>query len=109
MKNFISDRLNIPVQQQKLILRGKPLHDGSLKDHAINDGCKLHLMVSGTLNPLPTSRSPANSALVDQLKLLASKWTSDANAREAFVTAFQTVRERGTVQTEDAFVRSFRK
>lgn len=91
VKTLIFDRLKIPIQQQKLILRGKALHEGSLGDLSIGDGAKLHLMVSGTLNVVPPSSTSMNPVFVEQLKLLASKLTNDGQKRDAFVTAFQTV------------------
>ena len=109
LKTLVSDRLHIPVQQQKLILRGKPLHEGSLRDYSIADGAKLHLAVSGTLNAVPTS-SPTSPAFVEQLKLLAAKWTNDPKAREEFVAAFQTVaNEAKRSEFDRPFSLSFRK
>lgn len=94
MKTLISDRLQIPIQQQKLILRGKPLHEGFLRDLSIGDGAKLHLMVSGTLNVVPPNSTSMSPVFVEQLKVLASKLTTDGQKRDAFVMAFQTVKKR---------------
>ena len=81
--------MNIPVNQQKLVLKGKPLHDGSLRDHQIVDGAKLHLMLSTHTTTSPSK--PVNTAFTNELRLLASKWIDNPNAREAFVIAFQKV------------------
>jgi hypothetical protein len=77
------------VNQQKLVLKGKPLHDGSLEDHHIIDGCKLHLITS-VHNIIPTTK-PVNTAFTNELRLLAAKWIDNPNDRETFVTAFQKV------------------
>jgi hypothetical protein len=90
IKSRIFDQLNIPVNQQKLVLKGKPLHDGSLEDHQIANGCKLHLITSAH-NITPTAKPPVNTAFTNELHLLAAKWTDNPNDREAFVVAFQKV------------------
>jgi len=84
----LSDQLNIPISQQKLVLKGKPLHDGLLRDHQIVDGSKLHLIISTHYSPLPTK--PVNNEFVTELHLLASKWIHNPTDREIFVTAFLT-------------------
>lgn len=89
IKSRLSDQLNIPVNQQKLVLKGKPLHDGSLRDHQIADGSKLHLILSTHSTILPTK--PGNIAFINELRLLAAKWINNPNDREAFITAFQKV------------------
>lgn len=86
LKTRLVDRFNIPIHQQKLVLRGKTLHDGTLADHQIVDGAKLHLIVS-QLAPA----KPVNNALIDQLNLLAEKWTSNPHDREIFVDGFLKV------------------
>jgi hypothetical protein len=35
-----------------------------------------------------------NNVLINELRLLASKWIENPNDREAFVTAFQIVNQR---------------
>jgi len=87
IKSRLSNQLNIPTDQQKLVLKGKPLHDGSLRDHQIADGSKLHLILSTNYSSIPTKTM--NTAFINELRLLASKWTQNPNEREAFVTAFQ--------------------
>jgi len=87
IKSRLSDQLNIPIDQQKLVLKGKPLHDGSLQDHQIVDGSKLHLMISTNYSTPPIKQ--VNNAFINELRLLASKWIQNPNEREAFVTAFQ--------------------
>jgi len=89
IKSRLSDQLNIPINQQKLVLKGKPLHDGSLRDHQITDGSKLHLIISTHYSTPPTK--PINTAFINELRLLASKWIQDPNECDAFVTAFQRV------------------
>jgi hypothetical protein len=68
------------------------LHDGSLRDHQIADGTKLHLILSTHSSPTPTK--PVNNAFVNELRLLASKWIDNPNEREAFITSFQSVSSR---------------
>jgi hypothetical protein len=89
IKSRLSDQLNIPITEQKLVLKGKPLHDGSLEDYHIADGTKLHLIVSTHYSTISTK--PVNSAFLNELRLLASEWIQSPNEREAFVTAFQRV------------------
>lgn len=89
IKTRLSNQLNIPINQQKLVLKGKPLHDGSLRDHQIVDGSKLHLMLSNNVTPSPSK--PVNTAFTNELRLLASKWIDNPNDREAFIIAFQKV------------------
>jgi len=84
IKSRLAERLNIPVNQQKLVLKGKPLHDGLVRDYQIIDGSKLHLIIS------PLSTKPINNAFINELHLLASKLIENPNEREAFITAFQT-------------------
>ncbi|CAF1289191.1 unnamed protein product [Adineta steineri] len=86
IKSRLAQQLNIPVNQQKLVLKGKPLHDGSICDYQISDGSKLHLMVSSQTTPVKST----NNAFTNELRLLASKWIENPNEREAFVIAFQT-------------------
>ncbi len=86
IKSRLSEQLNIPINQQKLVLKGKPLHDGSLRDYQISDGSKLHLIVS--------TNKPINDTFINELRLLASKWIVNPNEREAFVIAFQTVNSK---------------
>ncbi|CAF0926891.1 unnamed protein product [Adineta steineri] len=86
IKSRLAQQLNIPVNQQKLVLKGKPLHDGSICDYQISDGSKLHLMVSTQTTPVKST----NNAFANELRLLASKWIENSNEREAFVIAFQT-------------------
>lgn len=46
VKRQVSEKLEIPVLQQRLIFRGKTLADSStLREHHIVDGSKLHLSV----------------------------------------------------------------
>ncbi|CAF0819928.1 unnamed protein product [Rotaria sordida] len=87
IKSRLSDQLNIPISQQKLVLKGKPLHDGSILDYQIVDGSKLHLIISTQHSTISTK--PVNNAFINELYLLASKWIQNPNEREAFVTAFQ--------------------
>jgi len=87
IKSRLSDQLNIPVNQQKLVLKGKPLHDGSLEDHHIADGSKLHLITS--VHHITPTTKPVNTAFTNELRLLAAKWIDNPNDRDAFVTAFQ--------------------
>ncbi|CAF0741723.1 unnamed protein product [Rotaria sp. Silwood1] len=87
IKSRLSDQLNIPISQQKLVLKGKPLHDGSVRDYQIVDGSKLHLIIS--TQHATTSTKPVNTAFINELHLLASKWIQNPNEREAFVNAFQ--------------------
>lgn len=84
--------MNIPTNQQKLVLKGKPLHDGSLRDHQIIDGSKLHLMLSSHCTPSPSK--PVSTVFANELRQLAAKWIENANDREAFVIAFQKVNDR---------------
>ena len=93
LKSRLSERLHIPISQQKLVLRGKTLHEGFLRDHQISDGCKLHIILSGSNTGL-TSTKPSNSAFIHELQSLASKWTSNVQERDAFVTNFQTVKRK---------------
>ncbi|CAF0897989.1 unnamed protein product [Adineta steineri] len=86
IKSRLSNQLNIPINQQKLVLKGKPLHDGSLEDYHIVDGSKLHLILSTNST---ISTKPINNAFLNELHSLASKWIQNANEREAFVNAFQ--------------------
>ena len=81
--------MNIPINQQKLVLKGKPLHDGLLQDHQIVHGSKLHLIIP--TNSSTSSMKSVNNAFVNELHLLASKWIQNSHEREAFVTAFQQV------------------
>ncbi len=90
IKSRLAEQLNIPINQQKLVLKGKPLHDGSLRDYQISDGSKLHLIVS-TQN---STNKPINDTFINELRLLASKWIVNPNEREAFVIAFQTVKSK---------------
>ncbi|CAF4393751.1 unnamed protein product, partial [Rotaria sp. Silwood2] len=87
IKSRLSNQLNIPVSQQKLVLKGKPLHDGSIRDYQIVDGSKLHLIISTQHSTISTK--PVNNAFINELDLLASKWIQNPNEREAFVNAFQ--------------------
>ena len=92
IKSRLAEQLNIPIAQQKLVLKGKPLHDGSLRDYQIIDGSKLHLIISSQ-NPTTTTTAnkTTNNAFINELRLLASKWIDNPNEREAFVIAFQAV------------------
>lgn len=90
IKARIFEQINIPINQQKLVFKGKPLHDGSLQDHQITDGTKLHLIIV----PQQSTIVPMNNVLINELRLLASKWIENPNDREAFVTAFQIVNQR---------------
>ncbi|CAF4249650.1 unnamed protein product, partial [Rotaria sp. Silwood2] len=87
IKSRLSNQLNISVSQQKLVLKGKPLHDGSIRDYQIVDGSKLHLIISTQHSTISTK--PVNNAFINELDLLASKWIQNPNEREAFVNAFQ--------------------
>ncbi len=71
-------------------MKGKPLHDGLLRDYQIIDGSKLHLIISPQTSTI-VSTKPINNAFINELRLLASKWIQNPNEREAFVIAFQTV------------------
>lgn len=82
--------MNIPINQQKLVLKGKPLHDGLLSDYQIIDGSKLHLMISSSNSTIISNKS-INNAFTNELYLLASKWIRNPNEREIFVSNFQTV------------------
>ena len=88
IKLRLSDQLNIPINQQKLVFKGKSLHDGSLGEYQIIDGSKIHLMTQVQ----PTIK-PVNSAFVNELYLLAAKWIPNPNERDSFVTAFQKVNQ----------------
>ncbi|UJR13881.1 hypothetical protein I4U23_000889 [Adineta vaga] len=85
IKSRLAEQLNIPENQQKLVLKGKPLHDGSINDYQITDGTKLHLIISTQSTPT----KPNDNGLTNELRLLASKWTNNPNEREAFITSFQ--------------------
>ncbi|CAF1007198.1 unnamed protein product [Rotaria sp. Silwood1] len=85
IKSRLSKQLNISINQQKLVLKGKPLHDGCLSDYQITDGTKLHLLIS-TQN---STNKPTNNVLVNELRLFASKWIQNPNERDAFIIAFQ--------------------
>jgi hypothetical protein len=91
IKLRLAEQLNIPFNQQKLVLKGKPLHDGLLRDYQIIDGSKLHLIVSSQNSTTSASKPIINNAFINELRLLASKWIENAHEREAFVIAFQTV------------------
>ncbi|CAF1525568.1 unnamed protein product [Adineta ricciae] len=86
IKSRLAEQLHIPENQQKLVVKGKPLHDGSICDYQITDGAKLHLIIS--TQSTPTKPMAANS-LSNELRMLASKWANSPTEREAFVTAFQ--------------------
>ncbi len=90
IKSRLEKQLNIPINQQKLVLKGKPLHDGLLRDYQITDGSKLHLIISTQKSTILTNKS-INNTFINELRLLASKWIDNPNEREAFVTAFQIV------------------
>ncbi|UJR33314.1 hypothetical protein I4U23_020764 [Adineta vaga] len=82
IKSRLSNQLNIPINQQKLVLKGKPLHSGSLEDCHIVDGSKLHLILSSNSSSIPTKS--IDSAFISELKILASKWLPNPQEREAF-------------------------
>ena len=88
IKSRLAEQLHIPENQQKLVLKGKPLHDGSICDYQITDGAKLHLIISTQSTP---KKPMAANSLTNELRTLASKWTNNPVEREAFVTAFQIV------------------
>ncbi|XP_070557662.1 ubiquitin-like protein 4A [Ptychodera flava] len=77
VKELIARELDVPVDQQRLVFRGKTLADGqSLGDYNIGPGTKLHLVVkrsqdekSGNFQKIP----PQTTALWDQLKPVLSK------------------------------------
>ena len=93
--------MNIPIHQQKLVHKGKPLHEGTLEDCHIADGTKLHLISSSTTTP--ASSKPINSAFLCELQQLASKWLQNPQEREAFVNAFQKVRTNSSVHVDLCF------
>ncbi|CAF2590784.1 unnamed protein product [Rotaria sp. Silwood2] len=80
IKSRLSKQLKIPINQQKLVLKGKPLHDGCLSDYQITDSAKLHLIISTQYS----SNKPTNSAFINELRLFASKWIQNPNERDAF-------------------------
>ncbi len=90
IKFRLAEQLNISINQQKLVLKGKPLHDGLLRDYQITDGSKLHLIISPQNSAILPTKSINNPFLIE-LHILASKWIENPNEREAFVIAFQTV------------------
>ncbi|CAF1330120.1 unnamed protein product [Rotaria magnacalcarata] len=87
LKSRLSAQLNIPINEQKIVLKGKPLHDGLIRDYQIVDGSKLHLIVSTQHSTIPSK--PVNNAFTNELHTLASKWIQSPTEREAFVNAFQ--------------------
>lgn len=48
-------------------------------------------MISSTTATTTTTTKQVNSAFINELYLLASKWIQNPNEREAFVSAFQRV------------------
>lgn len=106
IKARIFERLHIPVHQQKLVLKGRPLHDGSLEDNHVVDGAKLHLILSATSTPAAPAK-PANDAFLSQLQILAAKWLKTPQERDAFVSAFQRVSHRARLREGQCMRLSF--
>ncbi|KAL9960821.1 hypothetical protein ACROYT_G034326 [Oculina patagonica] len=53
VKRLVSEKLDVPVEQQRLVFKGKTLADSStLQEHQIVEGSKLHLSI----------RKPGNGA-----------------------------------------------
>ncbi|CAF0750428.1 unnamed protein product [Didymodactylos carnosus] len=106
IKSRLAYQLNVPVNQQKLVLKGKPLLDGSvLHDYDVIEGTKLHLIVSKNYS-LPSqttttdqinnrqnnsgnSQHNEQSPLMNNLRAVATKWL-DPHDTEALLTAFHT-------------------
>lgn len=93
VKQLVSRELDIPVDQQRLVFRGKTLSDGNcLGDYDIVDGTKLHLVVrKSELSPEDEDRvqrrskrrgsSSAEAFYVELEKTLVKHFTKDAAAQ----------------------------
>ncbi|CAK9294538.1 unnamed protein product [Gordionus sp. m RMFG-2023] len=66
IKNLLSDLLKIPVNNQKLVFKGKTLSDiNCLKDYNIGPNTRMHLILS---KPLLINNKSSTTATIDKSK-----------------------------------------
>lgn len=78
VKQLVAEQLQIPVDQQRLVFKGKTLLDSeSLGDYNIVDGNKLHLFIRGKSQQAPPE-------FYEQLQNLLEKHFTPADAKKVF-------------------------
>ncbi|XP_022656395.1 ubiquitin-like protein 4A [Varroa jacobsoni] len=62
VKKELSVKMNVPVEKQKLVFKGKTLVDTSkVGEHTLEEGAKVHLVVTKSSTPTPSSSSSGSS------------------------------------------------
>lgn len=83
IKQQVAMELDIPVDQQRLVFKGKTLADGQcLRDYNIVDGNKLHLFVRKNEEPTDTPENTPTSVLWDHLQKTLDKYYTPENTRK---------------------------
>lgn len=97
VKQKVATELDIPVDKQRLVFKGKTLVDSqTLCDYNIVDGNKLHLFIRKNEEPQPGPS--VTTVLWDQMQRLLEKYYSPENAnkilqeyKKSFETTYQSL------------------
>lgn len=91
LKSAVERELNIPSDQQKLILKGKTLQNATvLKEYKIKEGDKVHLVVKA---PIVGTDSPKSKLETELRKLLKEHFRSEDESSR-IVSSFMKILER---------------
>jgi hypothetical protein len=95
LKAGVARELNIPAENQKLVLKGKTLQDGiSLREHKLRDGDKVFLVVKpGSVSVAPAPDSSRTRLDAELRKLLKDSCRSEEECGK-IVSAFNRILER---------------
>lgn len=110
VKQIVARELDIPVDRQRLVFRGKTLSDGQcLGDYDIVDGTKLHLVVRKTELEDDETQQESSSLWNELEQILVKHFTKDDASRvlENFKKELECIVQESSLDDIDRFAQTF--